>query len=457
MKATNILMMALCGLATTAALVSCEDKDAAAQQAAGPQMPPLKVGVMPLLQRDVDVTEVWFGHLRGVEQADIRPEVSGKLLERVYKDGAMVQKGDVLFEIDPATYQAAVNQASAALAAAKAAVLQAQAADERAKQDVTRYEPLMKSGSVSEKMFTDAQQTKLQTEAGLAAAQAQVKQAEAALELAQINLERCTIRAPFTGLASKSTVSVGDFISPAGALPLTTMSSVDPIRVDFSVPGKHMLSKVLAPGYDAKGNQSPISDFELILEDGTVFEHKGHVEAMDSEVSKTTGTVNCIGHVPNPDTKLRSGSAVRVRAKTGEIKDAVLVPVRALVSSMNHRYIYVVAPNGTPLGIDVQTGQEMMLDVADGTGKVSPMLMQVVTGTVKPIADTLKDAGIENIADAQLVVEGGKGADRYAKINFMMKQKGVPDNFPGFQKLVPAPFEYTAPVSTTPSATAKQK
>lgn len=451
-------MLALSGLVVTTALVSCRDDEAQKAAAAGAAaMPPLRVGVMNLMQRDVDVTSVWFGHLRGVEEADIRPEVSGKLLERVYKDGTLVQKGDVLFEIDPAIYRATVAQATAALAAAEAAVMQAEAADARAKQDVDRYAPLVKSGSVSEKMFTDARQVQRQTAAALAAAQAQVQQANAALELARINLDRCSIRAPFTGLASKSTASVGDLISAAGGQALTTMSSVDPIRVDFAVPGKEMLSKVLAPGYDAKGDQSPIGDFELILEDGSVFEHKGHVEAVDSEVSKTTGTVNCIGHVPNPDIKLRSGSAVRVRAKTGEIKDAVLVPVRALVSSMNHRYIYVVAPNGTPLGIDVQTGQEMTLDVADGTGKVAPMLMQVVTGTVKPIAETLKEAGIENLTDAQLVVEGGKGADRYAKINFMMKQKGVPDNFPGLKKLVPVPFEYSAPTSTTPSVTAKQK
>lgn len=451
-------MLALSGLVVTTVLVSCRDDEAQKAAAAGAAaMPPLRVGVMNLLQRDVDVTEVWFGHLRGVEETDIRPEVSGKLLERVYKDGTLVQKGDVLFEIDPAIYRATVDQASAALAAAEAAVMQAEAADARAKQDVDRYAPLVKTGSVSEKMYTDAQQVKRQTAAALAAAQAQVQQAHAALELARINLDRCTIRAPFTGLASKSTVSVGALITPATVAPLTTMSSVDPIRVDFAVPGKEMLAKVLAPGYDAKGDQSPIGDFELILEDGSVFEHKGHVEAVDSEVSKTTGTVNCIGHVPNPDTKLRSGSAVRVRAKTGEIKDAVLVPVRALVASMNHRYIYVVAPNGTPLGIDVQPGQEMVLDVADGTGKVSPILMQVVTGTVKPIAETLKEAGIENLTDAQLVVEGGKGADRYAKINFMMKQQGVPDNFPGLKKLVPVPFDYSAPASTTPSVTAKQK
>lgn len=466
MKATTITAFVIGGISGAAGLfmansfglfAPAEKAPEAAQAGALPQMPPLNVAVMPLQQRDVDLTSVWFGHLRGVEQADIRPEVSGKLLRRVYKDGTMVNKGDVLFEIDPATYRAAVNQTAAAEAAAKAAVLQAQAADDRAGQDVERYVPLVKTGSVSEKMLTDAQQTKRQTEAALAAAKAQVKQAEAASEAAQINLDRCTIRAPFTGLASAATVSVGDFISPAGALPLTTMSSVDPIRVDFSVPGKHMLEMALAPGYDAKGDQSPIQGFSLLLEDGSTFDQPGRVVAVDSEVSKTTGTVNCIGTVPNPDVRLRSGSAVRVCAKTGVLKNAIVVPVRALVPSMNHRFIYVAAPNGTPLPIDVKEGQEMMLDMPNADGTMVPMLVKVVTGTVRPIEETLKAVGIENVADAKLIVEGGKGADRYAKINFMMKQKGVPDNFPGFLKVVPKPFEYTSPTSTTPSVTSKQK
>ena len=109
-------------------------------------------------------------------------------------------------------------------------------------------------------------------------------------------------------------------------------------------------------------------DFELILEDGSVFEKKGKVVSVDSEVSRSTGTVNFIGHIPNPDLKLRSGMAVRVRAVTGTEKDASLVPARALLSSMNHRNIMVVAPDGTPRRIDVQPGETVVLDMPDGKG-----------------------------------------------------------------------------------------
>lgn len=441
------MTLALGGLVAATALVSCKDEKAAAAAAAAGQMHPVPVSVMPFVQQDVDIYSTWFGHLRGVHQADIRPEVSGKLLSQEYADGAQVQKGDVLFRIDASTYQAAADQAAAAVAVAKAAAMQASAARDRAKQDVDRYSALIKTGSVAEKMYTDALQILKETEAGLAAAEAQVKQAEAAQENAQLNLDRCTIRAPFTGLASKATVSVGDLIAVGSPTPLTSMSSIDPIRVDFTVPAKHLLGKNLA-------EENPLGDFELIQEDGSIFENKGTVVAVDSEVSKSTGTVSCIGHVPNPKLRLRSGSAVRVRAKIDTVKNALLVPSRALISSMAHRYIFLVNPaDNTPICVDVQLGQEVTIPVKNGDGNMVPMLMQVVRGTVKPIEETLRDYGISSPEEAQVVVEGGQMADRYAKINFMMKAKGAQG---GFGTLVPTPFVYTAPVSTTASVTAKQ-
>lgn len=446
-KTAPILMLALSGLVTTAALVSCKDDNKAAAAAAARQMHPVPVSVTGFTQQDVDIYATWFGHLRGVNQSDIRPEVSGKLLAQKYADGSLVKEGDVLFQIDPSTYQAAADQAAAAVAVAKAAVLQASAARDRAKQDVERYGTLIKTGSVSEKVYTDATQILKETEAGLAAAQAQVKQAEAAQENAQLNLDRCTIRAPFTGLASKATVSVGDLIAVGSPTPLTTMSSVDPIRVDFTVPAKHLLGKNLA-------DEKPFNEFDLIQEDGSVFESKGTVVAVDSEVSKSTGTVACIGHVPNAKLSLRSGSAVRVRAKIDTVKNALLVPSRAIISSMAHRYVFLVNPaDNTPICVDVQLGEEVTIPVKNGDGSMVPMLMQVVRGTVKPIEETLADYGISSPAEAQVVVEGGQMADRYAKVNSMMKAQGAPG---GFGTLVPTPFVYTAPVSTTASVTAKQ-
>lgn len=433
-------------------MTSCEDKGKGQNAGGLPPMPPAVVKTMKMHQQDVDLYSTWFGHLRGVEQAEIRPEVSGKLLRRVYKDGSLCQEGDVLFEIDPASYKAAVAQASASLEAAKAAVMQAEAANDQTRQDVERYSGLVKSGSVSEKQYTDALQAARRSEALLAAARAQVQLSQAALDNATINLDRCTIRAPFTGLASASSASIGELLSASGPA-LTTMSSIDPIRVDFVVPEKQMTSKVLDANFDSVDQKSPIQEFELIVGD-SVYEHKGTVVAVDSQVNRNTGTVNFIGHVSNPQLKLRSGAAVRVRAKTGELKDALLVPSRAMLSSMNHRYIYVVAPDKTPIGIDVQPGVEVVLEMPNGDGSTAPMLMQVVTGTVKPIAETLREHGIENATDAEVVVEGSQMAQRYAQMNETRKK--LKATVPAYV-MSPEPFIYTLPTSTVPSVTSQTK
>ena len=441
-------MIALGGMVACTILVAC--KDNAGAQAAQRGMAPINVTVMPLQKRTVELTSTWFGHLRGVDQADIRPEVSGKLLEQVYWHGSLCEKDEVLFRIDPATYQAAYDQALANVAVSKALVAQAQVADEQAQKDLERFSALVQSGSVSDKQFTDAQHAKRRCEAALVMAKAQVAQAEAATEMAKLNLDRCTIRAPFKGLATRSNVSVGDFVA-AGQVVMTRMSSIDPIRVDFSVPARQMSEQAQGEEYyDLPDKMSPVKEFDLILEDGSVFEHKGTVHAVDSEISQSTGTVKFVGYVPNPQLKLRTGAAVRVSAKTGEIKDALLVPSRALISSMNHRFIYVVAPDNTPLGIDVKLGKELVLDMPNGDGTTVPMLMQVVTGTVKPIAETLKEAGIENVEDAQVIVGGGQMAAQYALANAGMRKAGAQG---GFGTVVPQPFIYEMPTTTVESIT----
>lgn len=437
-----------------AGLSACKDqKIQGAGNAAARQMAPLSVSVMNLQQQDVDIESTWFGHLRGVQEANIKPEVTGKLLKQVYWDGTLCKESEVLFEIDPESYEAALSQADAAVAVSKASVEQALAADDQAAKDVERYGKLVDSGSVSEKNYTDALHAHRRTQAALALAKAAEQQAIAQQEIARINLKRCTIRAPFTGVASKANVSVGDLIVSGGAA-LTTMSSIDPIRVDFVVPGKQILAKLLAPTYNPdEGMISPVKNFRVVLEDGTVYNREGEVVAVDSYVNSSTGTVNFVGHIPNPDLKLRSGAAVRVKAKTGVEKNALLVPSRALVSSMNHRFIYVVGKDNTPYGIDVIGGEEVTLEMPNGDGKTVPMLMQIITGRVKPLEESLKELGFDNPKDVQVIVEGGQMAALYAQANTGMRAAGAKE---GFGTVNPHPFIYTHPMSTTPSVTAKQ-
>lgn len=425
-------------------------------------MPPLSVSVMKLQQQTVPVYATWFGQLRGTEQADIKPEVSGKIVEKLYIDGSPCAKGDVLFRIDDVTYRASVAMAEANLDAARSAVLQAEVADVQAQQDLNRYAELVKSGSVSDKTFKDAEHTKRRCGAILAAAHSNVKQAEAALETARINLDRCSIKAPFDGYASAATVSLGDHVSP-GAVTLTRMSSIDPIRVDFMVTGKHVLDIVTQTNFRAGENMaSPFTSFDVILEDGTLYKEKGIVRTMDSEVNTSTGTVNFIGSIPNKELRLRSGASVQLRAKVGEVKDAFLVPKAAILSSMNHRFIYVVGPDNLPYGIDVILGQEVELDMPNGDGATVKMPMQVVTaraiydekGNKLGLKEILSGMGYDNPLDAPVIVEGGQMAQIYASVNMGMKKAGAKAGFASIAPN-PRPYTYERPVSTTPSVTAE--
>lgn len=475
MKAKHIVTMALSG-AMVVGLSGCGDGEngepglmtriyrdflggEAPEQHQG--MPPLQVSVMKLQQADVPVYATWFGQLRGVEQADIKPEVSGRIVEKVYIDGSPCEKGEVLFRIDDVTYRAAVEMAKANLEAAKAAVMQAEVVDMQNRQDLNRFTELVKSGSVSDKTFRDAEHAVRRSAAALAAACAQVKQAEAALENAQINLNRCSIRAPFDGYASVATVSVGDHVSP-GAITLTRMSSIDPIRVDFVVTGKHVLDIVTETAFRAGENMaSPFTEFDVILEDGSLYGQKGFVKTMDSEVNTSTGTVNFIGEIPNSELRLRSGASVQVRAKVSEVKDAFLVPKGAILSSMNHRFIYVVGKDNQPYGIDVILGQEVEMEMPSGDG-TAKMPMQVVTarpadsesGEVRDLPAILKEMGYDNPLDAPVIVEGSQMAQIYANINMGMKAQKAKA---GFAEIVrnPAAYDYRKPMSTTPSVTAE--
>lgn len=448
-----MITMALSGLVAVT-LTSCNDK--ADQQGNERKLPPIKVEVMKMTQQDVDLKSSWFGYTRGVEQADICPQVTGTLVRQIYWDGSICEKDELLFEIDPVVYKAAVDQAQANLGVAQAAKLQAEATRERAQQDVNRYEGLVKTGSVSEKNYTDALQTLKAADASLEQAKAGIEQAKANLETAKINLDRTQVRAPFRGLASKATASVGELLSANGK-PLTTMSSIDPIRIDFSVPDKQLLAKLQSGGADVeKGNLGDMPTFEVVLSDGSVFEHKGKIVSVDSEVSRSSGTISFIGHVPNPDFKLRSGMGVRVRAVTSVEKDALLVPRRAVVTDMNHRNIYVVDKNNVPRRIDVQLGETVTLDMPDGKGGTAPMLMQIVKGTVKPIADSLKTMGYDKPSDAPVIVIGSAMAAQFSKMNSLTEENAKTPVDPAMLlKVIPSTYVYTVPQSTAPSVTAQ--
>ncbi len=372
-----VLNPALQGAANNAASGSKPQENTATQAT----LPPFPVKVAPLLCQDVQIRDEWFGSLRGVEETDIRPRVSGFLLSQDFKDGALVKKGDVLFTIDPAPYKAARDEAEANLQAAKAAAEQARARLEMSEQDYARYKKLNAAspGAVADKTVTDAATTVQTNRAALLKAEAAIAQQEAALELATINLSYTTITAPFDGRVGIRKASIGDLVSPEDPQPLVTISSVEPMRVDFNINGKLTLAGLgkfaeLGSGHRRAANPG-VDSFDVVLEDGSVYPEKGHVVSADNALSKTMGTLKVVGHVDNKEGILRSGMPVRVRADVSTQKNALLVPVRAPLTANGMDLIVLLRPDNAPAMLPITKGAVVYIPVAgpDGTETVQPM------------------------------------------------------------------------------------
>lgn len=354
------------------------DKPAAKKKAV-PTLPPFPVQVLPLVQQDVEVQDEWFGTLRGQEETEIRPRVSGFLLTQNFRNGTIVKKGDVLYTIDPAPYQAQLDQAKANQLSAEAALEQSKAKLDMSRADLERYTRLVKNspGAVSEKTVTDASTAVQTNEAAVQKAEATVAQAQAAVNLAEINLGYTTITAPFDGRVGISKPSIGALVSPTDREPLVTISSINPIRVDFSVSGKGALQSIEALQRKAVGpDKKP--QFDLVLKDGSVYPAKGEIVSMDNALSTTTGTFGLVGRVENVDQGLRSGMPVRVRAAMNPLECAFLVPARAPMNANGRDLLLLLGPDGAPTPLPVTKGALVVVPVKEEGGKETVQPMYVV-------------------------------------------------------------------------------
>jgi membrane fusion protein (multidrug efflux system) len=278
-----------------------------------PPPPPPDVTVAAVEQKDVPVTQEWVASLTGFVDAQVRAQVTGNLTKQDYQEGGRVRQGDVLFEIDPRPFQAA-------LAGAKAQLAQAQAQVGKTEEDVRRYGPLAKEQAISQQELDDAVQANL-------AAVAQVASAQAAVAQAQLNLDFTRITSPVDGVAGIVQVNVGDLVGPGTGV-LTTVSTVDPIKVSFPISEQAYLAFQHAnPEMDAAFTGLKI---ELILSDGSVYPYPGKFYAADRQIDPSTGTLRLEDVFPNPKNLLRPGQYGRVRVVVRTIKGALLVPEKAL-------------------------------------------------------------------------------------------------------------------------------
>jgi membrane fusion protein (multidrug efflux system) len=330
-----------------------------------PQARPPEVAVARVEQRDVPIPNEWVGTLEGLVNAQIRPQVTGYLLRQTYQEGSFVKKGQLLFEIDPRTFQAALDQAKAQLANAEQQLALAEANQVKAQLDVDRYIPLAKEQAVTQQALDNAVQTNLAAQAQVKAAKAQIEAARAQVDAAQLNLGFTKIVSLIDGIAGIAQAQIGDLVGPTTLL--TTVSTLDPIKVYFPVSERGYLEYVKEnPDAAKRAEQERHLVLELQLADGSVYAHKGKFSLADREVDAKTGMLRLQGLFPNPGNILRPGQFVRVRAITTTRKAALLVPQRAVTELQGSYQVAVVDPDNKvevrPVKVAQRVGTQWIID-----------------------------------------------------------------------------------------------
>jgi RND family efflux transporter MFP subunit len=323
---------------------------AAGCSAPGPQAqspPPPDVEVVQVEQKDVPVQGEWIGTLDGMVNADIKAQVTGYLLAQHYTEGSLVEKGQLLFELDPRPFQAVLDQAKGQLAQANAQALQAEANQGKTQLDVNRYTPLAKAKAITDQELDNAVQANLAATAEVEAAKAAILAAKAAVATAELNLGFTTIRSPIEGLAGLAQAQVGNLVG-AGSSSLTTVSTVDPIKAYFTATEQEYLRYIRANPIESERQERLRElELELVLADGTVYPRKGQFYVADREVNVQTGTIRLAGLFPNPGNILRPGQYGRVRAVTDTRRNALLVPQRAVTELQGRSQVAVVDSGNT--------------------------------------------------------------------------------------------------------------
>lgn len=318
------------GLAAASALVVWLT---ACGEDAPPAPPPPEVLVVEAARRDVPLVSEWLGTTEGSVDAQIRSQVAGYLVSRDYQEGQRVQKGDLLFRIDPRTFRAALEQARGDLGRAQAEL-------EIARLDVVRYTPLVKEGAVSRQEFDNAVQRQRSGEA-------LVQAARAAVEKAEVELSFTEIRSPIEGIVGIAKAQLGDFVGPNDPAPLTSVSQLDPIRVSFPLSEQEYLrfAPAFSQALDERGFQRDA--LQMVLADGSVYPHRGTGYPAGREIDPKTGTITVKGVFPNPGLVLRPGLYARVRVETSVLTGAIVVPQRALQDLQGGAQLAVVKPDDT--------------------------------------------------------------------------------------------------------------
>lgn len=408
---------------------------------------PLEVGVITVQPSNVPIYTEWIGTTDGMVNAEIKAQVTGYLLKQDFKEGSFVKKGQLLFEIDPRPFQAALDQtngqvaqfqgqleqansqvtqaeaqlaqANGQLSQAAAQLSQAEANQVKAQLDVDKYRPLIEQKAVTQQEFDNATQSNVASKAeveaakagveaaraqqahskaqigtakaGVSTAQGQLENARATVNTAALNVGFTKIVAPIDGIVGIAQAQVGTLVSLTSG-PLTTISTVDPIKVYFSLSEQEYL-------HYSRASDTGLSqlELELVLADGSTYPEKGQFYFADRQIDPKTGAIRVAGVFPNPGNVLRPGQYGRVRAVTKVRQDALLVPQRAVTELQGLYQVAVVAPNNQisirTVKVSDRSGSMWVVEeglkpgeviVAEGTLKVQPGMIV----TPKPFVAT---------------------------------------------------------------------
>lgn len=392
MTMLRVSTLALCLLF----LSGCNDSSLESASSEEGQATPVEV--MVITPRSHTLVADLPGRITPVRVAEVRARVPGIVHERHFTEGDTVKEGDLLFTIDPAPLQAALERARGALARAQAQVKQAQSL-------ANRYEPLVKVEAVSKQEYDDAL-------AGLETARANLVSARADVNTAQLDLNYATVRAPISGRIGKSLVSEGSLVGQGEATPMALIQQMDPIYADFTQPANAVLRlrEAMADGKLSADQDAPPS--VSISVDGTRFSAKGHLLFSDISVDPRTGQVTLRGEFPNPDGMLLPGMYVRVSTEQGVDQQAIFVPQRAVLRGTDGvAKVLTISGDGLaeerPVKTGAMNGKEWQ--ITEGLQAGDQVIVQgadkIPAGT--PVTAAAPDAGGQPQADSEQPAQAG--------------------------------------------------
>jgi membrane fusion protein (multidrug efflux system) len=357
------------------------------QESRGATSQTIEVTAVKVEPRDVPITFEWLAQTESSRQVEIRARVAGILEKRVYKEGAVIQEGQVMFEMERKPFETKLDAAKADLGVQEARVA-------NARQNLERVQDLSKKNAVSRQALDEAINAERETAAAVLAVKAKVAEAE-------LNLSYTTIRAPITGLSSFATKHDGSYIGQGENSMLTYVAAIDPIWVKFSASENHWLrlqeevkaGRLVVPPDDA-------FDVEVVLADGRIHPQKGRLTFTDLAFSRDTGTYQVRAEVPNPQDDLSPGQFVHARLLGAVRPKAILLPKRAVLQGAKGSFVWVVGPQSKaefrPIELGDWYGDEWFVNeglhsgdtvVVDGGIKVQPgATLKVVEPAVQPEA-----------------------------------------------------------------------